>query len=45
MYGLDLSTATLMDLLSMGIAGGLEVRAHEIRKIATSLLFMMSCTV
>ena len=45
MYGLDLSTAMLMDLLPMRIAGWLEVRAHEIRKIATSLLFMMSCTV
>ena len=43
-FGLDRSSATLMDLLPMRIAGGLEVRAHEIRKIATSLLFMMSCT-
>ena len=44
-FGLDRSSATLMDLLPMRIAGWLEVRTHEIRKIATSLLFMRSCTV
>ena len=44
-FGLDRSSVTLMDLLPMRIAGWLEVRAHEIRKIATSLLFMRRCTV